>query len=576
MRRPWNENPEYKAGRVLKRQIAAFCAAIIAASASLLAWEVIKERKAALDRARGETANLAAGFEEGIHAILNGVAEASQFLKDDVEQKEAKHEALDLNSWKNTVQKAVTPIIDIFIVDADGKLKAATIEQSARPVDYFDREYFLAHRDNPGLGLLVGHPIYGKLEKRMIVPVSRRLNTPDGQFAGVLIFTIDPGLMTALHSKIDLGSTGGMSLLFDDGILFARYTSQQGFNAALVGRKVDGIPALRDARSGTSGAYVYNSSVDGTRRIYSWRKVAGYPLIDLVGFGEAETLAPVNHQAAIMIGIGLAAPCLALIMMLMLNREISRRVHNAIARDEEAKKAQQANRVKSVFLANMSHELRTPLNAILGFAEIIRDKAFGSDEKRYREYAGDIHRSGAHLLNIVNDLLEVGKIEAGKLDLREEEVRIGPIVQDCLTAIARVAAERGVTVVNATADANAVIVADGTKLKQIIINLLSNAVKFTPPGGSASIAVIAEKSGGLSLKIRDTGIGMSDEEIKDALELFGQVDNGYARRFEGTGLGLPLAVQYTELHGGTLTIESKPGVGTEVRVSLPPSRITWD
>jgi two-component system, cell cycle sensor histidine kinase PleC len=208
--------------------------------------------------------------------------------------------------------------------------------------------------------------------------------------------------------------------------------------------------------------------------------------------------------------------------------------------------------------------------------EIIRDKAVGNDEERYREYAGDIYRSGAHLLNIVNDLLEVGKIEAGKLDLREEEVRIGPIVHDCLTAIARQAAEGGVTVVNATEDANAVIVADGTKLKQIIINLLSNAVKFTPPGGSASIAVIAERGGGLNVTIRDTGPGMSDEEIKVALELFGQVDNGVSRRFPGTGLGLPLAVQFTELHGGTLTIKSEPGVGTEVRVSLQSSRITWD
>src|SRR5262245_20770968 len=119
MQQPWKENLEYKAGRVLKRRIAAFCAAIIAASAIFLAWEVIKERNAALDRARGEAANLAAGFEEGIHGILNGVAEASQFLKDDVEEKEAKHEAFDLNSWKNIVQKAVTPTIDIFIVGAD-------------------------------------------------------------------------------------------------------------------------------------------------------------------------------------------------------------------------------------------------------------------------------------------------------------------------------------------------------------------------------------------------------------------------------------------------------------------------
>jgi signal transduction histidine kinase len=287
------------------------------------------------------------------------------------------------------------------------------------------------------------------------------------------------------------------------------------------------------------------------------------------------------------IGLGIAALSLTLIMTLMLNREITRRVQREIALDEEAEKVRQTNaelilaqrraeegsRAKSTFLANVSHELRTPLNAILGFSEIIRDKSFGKDEDRYADYAGDIHRSGAHLLHIVNDILDATKIEAGKLELFEEKCEFHAVIQESLAAVERQAAASDVSLANATSDARTSIFGDSTKLKQIVINLLSNAIKFTPSGGSVAIAVITEADGGLSLTIRDTGIGMSSKEIRDALELFHQVDNSLSRRFEGTGLGLPLAVKLTELHGGMLTVESTPGLGTTVKVRFPANRI---
>jgi two-component system cell cycle sensor histidine kinase PleC len=198
----------------------------------------------------------------------------------------------------------------------------------------------------------------------------------------------------------------------------------------------------------------------------------------------------------------------------------------------------------------MSHELRTPLNAILGFSGIIRD--------------------------IVSDVLDVSKIEAGKLELREEEVKVHAAIQECLLAVERQAACCGISLTGPASDIGASFIGDKTKLKQIILNLLSNAIKFTPEGGAADISATAKEHGGISLMIRDTGIGMSSKEIQVALELFRQVDNSLSRRFEGTGLGLPLAVQLTELHGGTLTIESTPGKGTTVTVRLPAHRISWD
>ncbi len=392
--------------------------------------------------------------------------------------------------------------------------------------------------------------------------------------------------------------------------MLARYTKAKGFDAAGsadLGRKIEGVSGA----IGASGKFDVQSPIDGVFRLYHWRRVPGYPLIVAVGLGKAEVFAAANRQAQIVIGLGVAALCLPLIMMFMLNREISRRVENAIALDEESEKvrhehaallsiseelaeeriklrkanvelirakrrAEEANDAKSSFLANMSHELRTPLNAILGFSEIIRDKLLGKDVERYAAYAGDIHRSGAHLLNIVNDILDVTRIEAGKLELREERVRLLPLLQRCMTSVEQQAASGGVKLGGPSHDSGACVYGDKQKLKQIVINLLSNAIKFTPAGGRIDLSAAAEPDGGLSISIHDNGIGMNADEIRQALELFRQVDNSLSRRFEGAGLGLPLAVRLTELHGGALGIESRPGVGTTVTVRLPPERVVWE
>ncbi len=298
-------------------------------------------------------------------------------------------------------------------------------------------------------------------------------------------------------------------------------------------------------------------------------------------------------------------------MMFMLNREICPRVEHAVALDRESEKvhieraallaitdelakeriklrrsnrelvlarrrAEEANRAKSVFLANMSHELRTPLNAVLGFSEIIRDRLFGNDAARYAEYAADIHRSGSHLLNIVNDILDVTRIEAGKFELREEEIELAALFEESMLAVEPQAAKGGISLKCSIPDSGTAVHGDKTKLKQIIINLLSNAIKFTPSGGSVELAARADTDGGLTVTVCDTGIGMASHEIKDAVQLFGQVDKGISRRYEGAGLGLPLAIQLTELHGGTLTVESAPGRGTTVTVRFPAERVEWD
>lgn len=240
--------------------------------------------------------------------------------------------------------------------------------------------------------------------------------------------------------------------------------------------------------------------------------------------------------------------------------------------EEGRKKAEDANRVKSEFLANMSHELRTPLNAVIGFSEIMKDEVFGPIDPQYREYAESIHTSGRHLLDLINDVLDLSKIEAGRIDLAEEETDVGDLLTNCLHLLHERISSAGLhSKLNLDPDLPTML-ADERRLKQVLLNLISNAVKFTPPGG-AVIVTGRHMRGGVAMSVRDTGVGMSQEEIPRALAKFGQIDGELARKHDGTGLGLPIAKSLIELHGGELTIASEKGKGTEVCVWLPAARI---
>ncbi|HYH21144.1 MAG TPA: ATP-binding protein, partial [Azospirillum sp.] len=239
--------------------------------------------------------------------------------------------------------------------------------------------------------------------------------------------------------------------------------------------------------------------------------------------------------------------------------------------------AEAADRAKSAFLATMSHELRTPLNAVIGFAQVIEMRLLGVDAiDRYTEYAGSIRRSGEHLLAVIDDILDISKIEAGALRLAEHLVDLTDLAGQALNFVAMQAGQRGVALAIDLEKSLPPVRADELRLRQILLNLLSNGIKFTDTGGTVTLAGRRAADGGLDLCVRDTGVGMAPEDIPVALAPFSQVDQSMTRRYEGTGLGLPLTKRLVELHGGELTIDSAPGRGTTVTVHLPAERVMPD
>jgi len=240
---------------------------------------------------------------------------------------------------------------------------------------------------------------------------------------------------------------------------------------------------------------------------------------------------------------------------------------------EAKERAEIANRAKSEFLANMSHELRTPLNAIIGFAEVMESEIMGPIGRDcYRDYAHDIKTSGMHLLEIISDILDLSKVEAGKVEMQEATIELPRVIIACLKLIDERAKLASVYLWNHVLSDLPPVRADERKLKQILINLLSNAVKFTPAGGHVTVTARVDDTG-IVIAVSDTGIGIAPGDIPRALSPFTQIENTMSRRFDGTGLGLPLADSLARLHGGTLTVASAVGKGTTVTITLPTDRI---
>ena len=457
-------------------------------------------------------------------------------------------------------------LVDHFALDdAAGNVRFITSGPLARPVNVSDRDYFAFQREGSGDELYIGAPVQGRATGKWLVRISHRLSNRDGSFAGIVKAAVDPYHLARLYDSVNLGRHGSVMLIGLDRIL----RSERGLSGETLGKDMSGDLPWERIDSSREGSFRAPSRVGSETRLYTYRVLQGVPLVLVVGVSERDIMERLLLPHMFLLMLAVFGTCAIAVLALLLMRQM--RIQRQLTTSNHD--LEQAYRTKSDFLSKMSHELRTPLNAILGFSEIMKGQTFGPvGNGKYLEYADAIHSSGEHLLSLINDILEMSKIEANKLTLEERFFDLRAAVRWAARLLQEQASSRGVSIHVEVGSAVGDVYGDERTIRQVLLNILGNALKFTGPGGRISITGSLDSKGDLSLAIADTGVGMSPDALEAALVPFGRGSNLKITREQGSGLGLPISKALMERHGGGLTLASERGKGTVVVLRFPAWR----
>jgi len=464
--------------------------------------------------------------------------------------------------------ESVPALWGIIVLDKDGDLMFDSKNNKGTSPGLSNRDFFKAHKADQSLQFHISSPFIDRLTGKWFFGISQRLNSSDGEFRGVIMAIVLANFAEPFLEDFRSCTDCSYTLISDNGTILANEPSETGLGSNVFQSSL----FTSHLSLSKSGAYETTDASEGETYILAYSKSKNYPLIATVSRSLSEALnewrQQINHRLivsilGVLLSIGLGQASAKQI------RTQKRAVEQAAAREA----AEISNASKTEFLANMSHELRTPLNSIIGFAEILQSTdSTISDEKRF-DYYESIRGSGEHLLHIINDILDLSKIGADRMPVIESPFHINQVVESSLKLVAQKALTGEITLVNKVREDLPLLNADERKTKQMLLNLLSNAIKFTPKGGTVTVSAAVDGRGGLNLTVTDNGIGMSEAETQLALDKFRQIDSSLAREHSGTGLGLPLVKGLIELHGGSFTLKSVKGNGTEVTLRFPKKRV---
>jgi len=456
------------------------------------------------------------------------------------------------------------PVVALALIDESGSVAVAAHKKNYEHwLDYHKtlagQQLFEHMRDADDTDVFIGKH-YTENNTSLII-MSRRYNKLNGEFGGIVVAAINPDYFTDFYNSVASGKERFMSLMLMDGSVLAsgpfdstgdENISKHWLTAQSTHSKSDGSQNVTD---------------NGVIKIVAMNNLKNMPIVVSVVLAEEDFL--LSWRQSRLKDIGFLA--LFTIFGSVLSFFAVAMAKQIVRVENSEGSAILASQAKSEFLANMSHELRTPLNAIIGFSEMINSGYFGPLNAKQKERIHDINLCGSHLLQLINDILEFSKGDAGKLELTEEKVDMSEIVNESIRIMSGKTKTKNIHTVIAIEPGIPLLWCDKRKIRQILINLLSNAVKFTPEDGTITVAIRLDQHDNMNLVVADTGIGIAEHDIAKALSVFGQVHR--SKSHEGTGLGLPLCKMYAELHDGKLLLTSRLGEGTTVRILFPHQRV---
>lgn len=516
-----------------------------------IGYKISSEKSTEIAHIDRTNLNLTRTLEEHTLRTLKSVDQSVLFLKFQYEKTAGKEVHIEDYVREGMIISKL--FNQLGVIDEHGMYIMSSLPNH-KVIDLSDREHFRVHQAQDCDCLFISKPVLGRASGKWSLQLTRRINKPDGSFAGVVVVSLDPFYFTNLYSEMDLGPNSVISLVGDDGIVRARRTQDQ----ASVGQDLSDSPLFAATKRATEGNWAQVSTIDKVSRLYAFRRVSGFPLTVFVGVDQGVSLAAFHQRAQAYLVFGVVYSLIVLAIAFA-THQLLRKLE--VSRD----KAEESNRLKSEFLASMSHELRTPLNGIIGYAELLQDEL---TEEHHKEFASVIQNSGATLLTLLNSLLDLAKIEANKLELKQSATDLRQLARQVWMTHLPQAQEKSLgCTLDVAPDVPATVVCDDVRLTQVLNNLMHNAVKFTQKGQVAlRISRVGEA---LHFAVQDTGPGLSPDAQVVVFEKFRQLESFENRRHSGTGLGLALSRQLVAQMGGQLQVRSQLNEGSEFFFSIP-------